>query len=218
MGVWRALFRAGGAGELRAQQPGELRAEFPHADARHPWRARFPHSVQPVARPVQRAAAAERPVAAGRVPGRESLDPEAAKLDPMVSRGAWLAGSVSAAAGWRTISKSPILGAWQGARPRRISFRSKDRLMPASPARRNTEPWNAAARACGFGSSMPTARTSRRISRRPSRRTSVARARRIARWKRIDRERRSGATPLDRGGPQTVRQKDGVEPEPRGWK
>ena len=55
--------------------------------------------VQPVARPVQRAATAERPVAAGRVPGRESLDPAAAELDPMVSRGAWLARSLPATGG-----------------------------------------------------------------------------------------------------------------------
>ena len=45
---------------------------------------------------VQRAPAAQHPLAAGRLPRRESLDPEAAELDPMVSRGPWLARPVAA--------------------------------------------------------------------------------------------------------------------------
>ncbi len=42
----------------------------------------------------------EHPLAPGRLPRRESLDPEAAKLDPMVSRGPWLARSL-AQRGWQ---------------------------------------------------------------------------------------------------------------------
>ncbi len=90
---------AGSRATMSGNNPVHHRPELADADARHPRRARFPDPVQPVARRVQRAAAAEHPVAAGRLPGRESLDPEAAKLDPMVSRGAWLAGSVAEKAG-----------------------------------------------------------------------------------------------------------------------
>ena len=63
--LWFAEWEFGGpyyepaaAAALRAQQPGQLRPELAHADARHPRRARFPHPLQPVARRVQRAPAA----------------------------------------------------------------------------------------------------------------------------------------------------------------
>ena len=89
------------ARDLRAQQPGQFRAELAHADDADPWRARFPDSLQPVARRVQRAPAPRHAVAPDRLPRRESLGPEAAKLDPMVSRGPSLGRSV-AQRGWRS--------------------------------------------------------------------------------------------------------------------
>src|SRR3954452_22011360 len=96
MGVWRALLFADCGANLRAQQPGQFRPELAHADDADPWRARFPDPLQPVARRIQRAAAPRRTVAPDRLPRRESLGAEAAKLDPMVSRGASLGRSIAA--------------------------------------------------------------------------------------------------------------------------
>ena len=51
-------FEPAAAAVIGAQQPGQFRPEFPHADAGDPRRARFPHSLQPVAGRVPRAATA----------------------------------------------------------------------------------------------------------------------------------------------------------------
>src|SRR3712207_5762375 len=101
MGVRRPLFRSARGRSLRALEPGQLRPELAYADARHPRREGFPDPLQPVAGRLQRAPAARHPLAAGDLPRREPLDPETAKLDPMVSRGPWLARPL-AQRGWRS--------------------------------------------------------------------------------------------------------------------
>src|SRR5205085_12149209 len=109
MGVWRPGLRAGGGGDHGALESGQFRAELADADARHPQRARLPHSLQPRPRRVQRVAAARHSLAAARIPGRESLGAEAEQLDPMVSRGASLAGSVAARRFWQ-LTRHPSEG------------------------------------------------------------------------------------------------------------